>query len=176
MIKKIITTLYILLFSVHPACAEKFPFPTPLNMQYKQEMEQIIDKEYPKIIKNIDKDVKYAKNLRDKILKEGFNVEDYTKLALIPDTHIPSSDLDLYAELLKITTEKYLTKEYNAIETDSSNPYYKILIPYFEYNNVNQNKLKKIIIYQNKKIKVVEKYIKQIEKHKPTSNLYIYSD
>ena len=118
--------------------------------------------------------MKDAKRIRDKILKNGFNIDDYITLSLIPDTCIPSADLDLYGKMLKITQEKYLGMEYKPIGTDSVNPLDDILSPYFRDNNVNRRKLTKILHYENKKIKVVEEYIKQVEKLRPTSNQNIY--
>ena len=169
--KKFIITLLSLLFFCVPAMAEYKPIPENLSKQYKTEMEQIIDEEYPIVIKKIDNEVKDAKRIRDKILESGFNIEDYINLSLIPETCIPSSDLDLYGKMLKVTQEKYLGMEYKPIGTDSVNPLDDILSPYFRDNNVNRNKLTKILLYENKKIKVVEEYIKQVEKLRPTSNL-----
>ena len=172
--KKFIITLLSLLFFCVPAMAEYKPIPENLSKQYKTEMEQIIDEEYPIVIKKIDNEVKDAKRIRDKILESGFNIEDYINLSLIPETCIPYSDLDLYGKMLKVTQEKYLGMEYKPIGTDSVNPIDDILSPYFRDNNVNRSKLTKILLYENKKIKIVEEYIKQVEKLRPTSNQNIY--
>ena len=172
--KKFIITLLSLLFFCVPAIAEYKPIPENLSKQYKTEIEQIIDEEYPIVIKKIDNEVKDAKRIRDKILESGFNIEDYINLSLIPETCIPSSDLDLYGKMLKVTQEKYLGMEYKPIGTDSVNPIDDILSPYFRDNNVNRSKLTKILLYENKKIKIVEEYIKQVEKLRPTSNQNIY--
>ena len=172
--KKFIITLLSLLFFCVPAIAEYKPIPENLSKQYKTEIEQIIDEEYPIVIKKIDNEVKDAKRIRDKILESGFNIEDYINLSLIPETCIPSSDLDLYGKMLKVTQEKYLGMEYKPIGTDSVNPIDDILSPYFRDNNVNRSKLNKILLYENKKIKIVEEYIKQVEKLRPTSNQNIY--
>ena len=163
--------IIILLFCfLTPVFAQYEKIPDNLSKQYKKEMEQIIKTEYDTTIKNIDEYTEEAKNLRDKILKNGFNNEDYIKLALIPETNIPSSDLDLYIKLLKVTRERYLKTKYKEIGTDSSKALDEILSPYFKDNNVNKEKLTKIISYQNKKIKIVEKYIKQVEKLRPANN------
>ncbi len=172
--KKFIITLLSLLFFCVPAMAEYKPIPENLSKQYKTEMEQIIDEEYPIVIKKIDNEVKDAKRIRDKILEIGFNIEDYITLSLIPETCIPSSDLDLYGKMLKVTKEKYLNETYTPIGTDSVNPIDDILSAYFIDNKVNRSKLTKILFYENKQIKVVEEYIKQVEKLRPTSNQNIY--
>lgn len=168
--KKIILIICLILQFFIPVYADYKPIPESLSEQYKTEMEQIINEEYPHVIKKIDDEIKYAKSLRDKILKTGFNLDDYITLSLIPDTCIPSADLDLYGKMLKITKEKYLDMEYIPMGTDSVNPIDEILTPYFRDNNVNRNKLEKIIIYEDKKIEIVEKYIKEVEKLRPASN------
>ena len=172
--KKIFLVIFLLIITSIPVFAEYKPIPETLRKQYKKEMEQIINSEYKKTINNIDNHVKDAKRIRDKILKNGFNIDDYITLSLIPDTCIPSADLDLYGKMLKVTQEKYLGMEYKPIGTDSVNPIDDILSPYFRDNNVNRSKLTKILLYENKKIKVVEEYIKQVEKLRPTSNQNIY--
>lgn len=168
--KKIFIIFVFLSFFCIPAFAENNSIPSNMSKQYKTEMEQIIDSEYNQIIKNIDNQVKYAKSLRDKILQNGFNMEDYISLALIPETSIPSMDLDLYAKLLQTTQEKYLGIKYIPIGTDSVNTLDNILSPYFIDNNVDRTKLTKILLYENKQIKIIEKYIKQVENLRPVNN------
>ncbi len=159
--------LFILILTSLSAFAQYKPIPENLSIQYKKEMEYIINTEYPKAIKIADGYVKDAKNLRDKILKNGFNLEDYMNIILISEVCIPSADLDLYAELMKVTQEKYLGIKYQPMGTDCTNPLYEYLYPYIRDNNVNEKKLTKIILYEKKKIKLVEKYVKQVEKLRP---------
>lgn len=165
--KKIFLVLFILILTSLSAFAEYKPIPKNLSKQYKKEMEYIINTEYPKAIKNVDEYIKNAKNLRDNVLKNGFNLENYINLTLISEVCIPAADLDLYAKLMKVTQEKYLGTKYQPLGTDSTNPIYEYLYPYIKDNNVNQNKLTKIILYENKQIKIIEEYIKQVEKLRP---------
>ena len=148
---------------------EYIPIPIEKQAQYKQELEQIINKKYPIVIEDIDDSVKNAKILHDNMLKNGFNMEDYISLSLIPETNIPSADLDLYTELLKITMEKYMGIKYKPIGTDSIKPIDELLSPYFRDNNVNKEKLSEISFYKNKQIKVVENFIKKIEQIRPSN-------
>ena len=136
--KKIFLVIFLLIITNLPVFAEYKPIPETLSKQYKKEMEQIINSEYKKTINNIDNHVKDAKRIRDKILKNGFNIDDYITLSLIPDTCITSADLDLYGKMLKVTQEKYLGMKYKPIGTDSVNPIDDILSPYFRDNNVNR--------------------------------------
>lgn len=165
--KKIFITLLFLLTVCIPAFAEYKPIPMNMSKQYKTEIEHIIDSEYDQIIKKIDNLVLECKNKRDKIIQNGFNTDDYINLILISEVCIPAADLDLYAHLMKVTQEKYLGLKYEPIGTDTPNPLHEYLYPYMKDNNINETKLTKIIIYESKQIKVVEKYIKQVEKHRP---------
>lgn len=165
--KKILIAFCLTIIFYIPAFAEYKPFPETLSTQYKNEMEQIIDNEYPHVIKNIDNLLIEAKNLHDRIIKNGFNLEDYINLTLIAEVCIPAADLDLYAELMKVTQEKYVGIKYQPIGTDSTNPIDEYLYPYMENNNVNRKKLIKIINYENKQILIIEKYINEVEKLRP---------
>ena len=60
--KKIFLIIYLIFALQIPTFAEYKPIPKNLNKQYKAEIEHIIDTEYPKAIKNVDKNVKDAKN------------------------------------------------------------------------------------------------------------------
>ena len=48
------------------------PIPKELSEQYKAEIEQIIDEEYPKVIKNIDRCVLDAQKHYKKVIKYGY--------------------------------------------------------------------------------------------------------
>ena len=165
--KKLFITLLLLLTVCIPAFAEYKPIPLNMSKQYKTEIEHIIDSEYDQIIKKIDNLVFESKNLHDKIIQNGFNIDDYINLTLISEVCIPAADLDLYTHLMKVTQEKYLGLKYDPIGTDTPNPMYEYLYSYMKDNNVNENKLTKIILYESKQIKIVEKHIKQVEKYRP---------
>lgn len=165
--KKLFITLLLLLTVCTPAFAEYKPIPLNMSKQYKTEIEHIIDSEYDQIIKKIDNLVFESKNLHDKIIQNGFNINDYINLTLISEVCIPAADLDFYAHLMKVTQEKYLGLKYDPLGTDTPNPMYEYLYPYMKDNNVNESKLTKIILYESKQIKAVKKYIKQVEKYRP---------
>ena len=165
--KKLFITLLLLLTVCTPTFAEYKPIPLNMSKQYKTEIEHIIDSEYDQIIKKIDNLVFESKNLHDKIIQNGFNINDYINLTLISEVCIPAADLDLYAHLMKVTQEKYLGLKYDPLGTDTPNPMYEYLYPYMKDNNVNESKLTKIILYESKQIKAVKKYIKQVEKYRP---------
>jgi len=171
--KKILILFTVLFTFCLSAFAEYKPIPKELSKQYKAEMEKVIKKEYPKAIKNVDKYVKKAKKLHARILKHGYysnNQMDAINLSLLYEVCIPSSELDLYSKLIKITEEKYLHNEYEAIGTDSVNPLSDYLYPYFKDNNVDTKKLDDIALYEVQQGKIIEKLIEQVEKLRPISD------
>ena len=166
--------LIILSFIIFSACSfskeqvirpdDYKPIPASMSKQYKQEMEQIINEEYPNVIKKVDEYNADIKSLHDKMVKNGYNFDDYINMTLTIEICIPAADLDLYAKLMQVTQEKYLGIKYEPIGTDTPNPISDFLQPYFEDNQVNTSKLIKIINYEKKNIRIAEKYIENIKK------------
>lgn len=141
--------------------------PANLRSKYKAEIEQIINEEVPNVIKNVNKSVNDAKNIHDKILKNGYNEDDFLNLNLISEVELIGTDLQLYSKLMQITQEKYLKKKYQPIPTDNSNPLYDYLYPYFQNNNIDTSKLEELNIYINKQqAKIIKNYIEDIYKYK----------
>ena len=119
--KIVVLFLFLFLFFSLPCFAEYKPIPKELSVQYKADMEQIINKEYPNIIKNVDKCVNHAEKLYNKVIKYGYfsnNQMDVINLSLISEHVIFASDLDLYAKLMKVTQEKYLGIKYEPLGVD----------------------------------------------------------
>ena len=172
--------LIILSFAVLSACSfskeqvirpdDYKPIPASMSKQYKQEMEKIINEEYPKVINSVDVDIAKIKAYYNKLKKNGYNFDDYINMTLTIEICIPAADLDLYAKLMQVTQEKYLGIKYEPIGTDTPNPISDFLQPYFEDNQVNTSKLIKIINYEKKNIRIAEKYIENIKKLKPNSD------
>lgn len=169
MLKKFLSSLLIiclLLTDLSTAVAVNYTIPDDLKFQYKQEIESVIEQNYPKIIRDINNNVNEAKKLYKKIVSSGYNIEDYINLTSIAEVSIPTTDLELYVQLMKITQEKYLKIKYTPLGTDNTNPIDEYLTPYFRENNVNIEKLSKIVQYQNIQIKKVEKYINNVQTKK----------
>lgn len=161
---KILLFLFIFWGCILSVCAEYKQIPKELSLQYKTEMEQIINREYPNALKNADDCVKKIKKIHDKMIKYGYNENDYIDMNLLQDVNLFASDLELYAELMKITQEKYLKIKYEPIGTDNANPIYEYLFPYFTDNNVDKTRLNQIDIYINKKTEISTQYINHINK------------
>ena len=166
--KKLILLLLSLLIIGLPCFAEYKPIPKELSKQYKKEMESIIERKYPLIIKNIDDEIIEATELYKNILKNGYytnNKMDAINLNLIYEICIPSASLEMYAELVKITKQKYLGQKHEPLGTDWVNSYEKFLRPYFKDNNIDTTKLDDLVIYetiQGKRIKGYLEHIKQL--------------
>ncbi len=165
--KKLLILFTILFSFCLSAYAEYKPIPKELSNQYKIEIEQIINQEYPKIIKEIDNYVKEANSYYNDIIQNGYDIGKHVSLANLAELTIPSADIHLYAKLAQITQEKYLEIKYFPPGTDSTVPLEDFLSPYFKDNNINNKKLLNIIKYQNKKIKLLEKYLKKVQQMIP---------
>ena len=168
-----------LIFISLPVRAEYRPIPKELSKQYKAEMEQIINEGYPQVIRNIDKLFKEASTLYKMVRKYGYysnHQMNVINLKLIYEICIPTSELDLYSVLIQTTQEKYLGIKYIPLSTDWIGPSENYLKPYFKDNNINTKKLDNIIKYENRKNKTVKKYIQNVEKLRPSNNLYNSKD
>ena len=143
--------------------AEYKPIPEHLCSQYKQEMEQIIDEEYPKVIDKIDKYVEEAKNYKVKIKRGGCIPQEYANMGLIAEICIESADTKTYRKLLNVSEEKYLHIKHTI--RPSSDAYFLAgtLATYFKQCNVSSAKLMIIMQYMKNKVEVVEKYVKEVE-------------
>lgn len=167
--KKFIITLFLLFFTL-PAFADYKPIPANLSKQYKQEMESIIDKGYPKAIQNVNNNVKKATTYYQRIMKYGYysnNRMDVINLGFLYEICLPAAELDLYADLMKVTQEKYLGIKYEPIGTDWVGPYETYLKPYFIDNNVNTKKLDDILEYESQQGKIIENYFNEVQKLRP---------
>lgn len=139
--KKIITILTFI-FLCLPVLAEYKPIPADLSNQYKVEMEEVINNNYPKVINAID---------------EYYNYVETTKN--VPEVSVYDLSLFLYSDLMKITQEKYLGDKYTPEGTDCVCPVSEVLYPYFIDNNVNFEKIKQLHNYAQKKEKALARYM-----------------
>jgi len=126
-------------------------------------MEQIINEEYPKAIKNVDKLVLQAKGIRNKLLKTGYNPECYMQLVLISEADLPAANVDMFVRLTKVTMEEFLEKSYKTTGADDVYFLECFLFHYYQTYNIDTKKIVKLGKYIDKKINVVEKYIEDIK-------------
>lgn len=161
--KKIIVITCLVLQICIPVFGEYVPIPEILGKQYKTEMEQIIDEEYPKAVKNVDKLVLQAKGIRNNLLKSGYSPECYMQLVLISEADLPAADVDMFVRLTKVTMEEYLEKSYKTTGADDSYYLESFLFPYYKAYSIDTKKLVKLEKYIDKKINVVEKYVEDVK-------------
>lgn len=167
--KKLLIVICLILFAL-PCFAEYKPIPKNLSVQYKAEMEHIIDEEYPKVIVEVDKLVNEAAELYNKVLKYGYfsnDQMDVINLGLIYENCTPAADIDLYARLMEVTQEKYLKVKFEPFATDWTSPYEDFMTPYLKDNGVNTQKLTDISNYIIKKNGVIKEYVDRAEKLRP---------
>ena len=138
--KKLIA-LICFIFLCLPVFAEYKPIPANLSKQYRIEMENIINSNYSKALANID---------------EYYN--EVKKTSIEPEISIYDVNLFLYADLMKVTQEKYLGVKYQPIGTDTNIPAAEFLAPYFRDNQVNIER----IIYIDNYAKTKDKQLKKL--------------
>ena len=165
--KKILILFTVLFTFCLSAFAEYKPIPKELSKQYKTEIENIINQDYPIVINKIDNYQKQALSYYNDIMRNGYDIGKHVSLVNMAELVIPAADIDLYAKLMRITQEKYLGIKYLPLGTDSVVPMEDFLTPYFKDNNVNSKKLQCIIKYEKKKIKILEKYLKKVQQIVP---------
>lgn len=169
--RKFLVVICLMLF-VLPCFAEYKPIPKNLSAQYKADMERIIDKEYPKVIEEVDKLVNEAEELYNRILEYGYfsnDQMDVINLGLIYENCTPAADIDLYARLMEVTQKKYLKVKFEPFATDWTSPFEDFMKPYLKDNNVNTQKLDDIAIYISKKNRIIKQYVVKAEKLRPTT-------
>lgn len=118
------------------------------NLNYKNEIENKIQKECPKIQKQIDKDFSkvqkvYKKYLKNKENKYVFILQDYQR-------GIEACEVLLLSDLIEIT-DKYYDIKSKIPATDYTGTLFEFLYPYFEANNIDYKKYNELLEYSAKK-------------------------
>lgn len=131
---------------------------------YKNEMENIINNEFTQTMHKVDICVSDAENIYNTIVKNGYNDTEAINLTLIYEISLPAASLDLYAKLMKTTQEKYLKMEYIPIGTDTPEPIYEYLSPYFKKQKVDETQLNKINLYIEQQNKIIKNYIEEVNR------------
>ena len=151
--KKVFLVLLLIIFATVPAFAEYKPVPENLSKQYKKEIEQIIEKQYPVAIRKTKRirheaHKKYLKVLKNKNLYMNYATSNF-------DIIINIGEFDL---LLKIVdnTDKYVKiKDEDALATDYSGAILDFLEPYFKDNGIETKKLDYLGAFVNAKYKEI---------------------
>ena len=163
--KKVLLVILSILF-ITPVFGEYKPIPKELSKQYKMEMEETINKEYPKAIKKIDRHIKKADVYYSRVLKNGCH-SDYDMNAInlnLMYEFESGAILDIYDKLMKITQKKYLKESFKPFPVDYSGPFIDYLNPYFKDNNINTKKIDDIEKYESEKYQILKKYNEEVNK------------
>lgn len=143
--KNFIIILLVLICINVPAFSDYHTFPKDLSLQYKSEIEDIINKEIPLTkhsIKNVLNEAKREKN-------------DYNR-QLIIEQGIAINLFEFYKKLIN-ATEKYVPINEYLPASDWYGELKKNLDPYLKNNNINVKKINKLLKYAEQKQYQLEK-------------------
>lgn len=142
--------------------------PQNLKAKYKAEVENYIAQQLPIIIKNIDREYNrgitiYKNCLADK--NKPANLEPYLTYLEGASGAIDSEEFHLYLGLIDIT-DKYTKIKQDLPIIDTAVELAIFVHPYLTENNIDLTNITKIVMYADKKISELEKYINALHKIK----------
>ena len=129
------------------------PISANLKTQYKQEIEQIINKEYPIAIKKTEQTRSKAHEMYLKVLKDKKLYMDYAVSNF--DIIISTGEFDLLSKIIDATNKYVKIEDEEALATDYNGAILDFLNPYFIDNNINTEKLDNLGAFVNKKHKEI---------------------
>ena len=159
--KNLFLTIVLLISFCLPTWAEYKPIPKELSIQYKNEVEQIINNKYKIIISQINHIHTDAKNQYIMVKKNKDTYIDFATANFDTAVFIPI--FDLLSDIITIT-RKYSDLEQNIPATDYTGALYDFLDPYFKDNNINTSKIDNLSEYARKKQIKIEKYYENAHK------------
>ena len=147
--------------------AEYKPIPEHLCSQYKQEVEETINTQYPIAIKKTEQIRKeahgmYLKVLQNKSLYMNYATKNY-------DMIIYSGEFEFLSKIIDITDKYVKVNGDDAIATDYTGALLDFLDPYFKDNKIDTAKINHLENF------VYAKY-KEIEKEQDALHTYIYPE
>lgn len=130
--------------------------------QYKNEVEQYINKQYDVTIKLIDNETLSAKKTYKKYLSNKQNKQEISEKILRNQENISSAVLSFYIDITDITN-KYLPIASQKPQTDYLGDWYDFIYPILKYNKIkNADKLKELYQYSSIKEQEILNYIDKI--------------
>ena len=150
--KKILLILLLLLFSL-PTLAQYKPISKDRSSQYKTEVTQIIDTQYPIAVRRTKQIRREAHKMYLKVLKNNdlyitYATNNYDMIIDIGEFNLLSKIID--------ATDKYVSiKNDDALATDYNGAVLDFLDPYFKDNQIKTNKLDNLEILINKEYKKI---------------------
>lgn len=158
--KKLFVIFLLMLFSL-PCFAEYKPIPKELSKQYRVEITQIIDTQYPIAVHETEEVSQNAHNMYLAVLENGNLYSDYYDANF--DTRIDSPIFNIYKQILFKTVDYAKLSPEDIPATSYSGAIDEFLTPYFKDNNIKIDKLYSLGTLAN---------IKQIEIENEQQELY----
>ena len=127
------------------------------DIEYKKKIENRINKEFPKIKREIDKEYTEAQKTYQKFLKDKNKEENIDEYIFIMEDYkrgIETSDV-LFIYSLILITNNYQNIKINVPATDDAETLLEFIKPYFISNNINYSKINILKIYKIDKINKV---------------------
>lgn len=163
--KKFISFLFCILFLSLSAFAEYKPIPQNLSKQYKADIERIIDEEYPKALKQVDKIYNEAYKKYLKVLHNPKNIDIYMDFATCNyDTAVDTPAFNLFDKLIDITNKYISFNKYEIPPVDYSGALYDFMEPYFKDNYIDTSKIDSLAKYSNNYYHKIETYYNNAHK------------
>lgn len=158
--KKVITLL-LSIFIIPISCFAN-DYKIQNNLDYKNEIENKIQKEYPKVQKQIDKDFSKAQKLYKKYLKGKNKENEYIFILQDYQRGIEAYEVLLLSDLIKIT-DKYYNIKNKIPATGYAGTLFEFLYPYFDVNNIDYKKYNELSEYSAQKNGEIENYLSIIK-------------
>ena len=124
------------------------PIPEDKKAQYKNEVTQVINKEYPVAINETQQIRDKAHKMYLEVLKDKKLYMDYATSNF--DIIISTGEFNLLSKIIDITDKYVKIKDEEALATDYNGAILDFLNPYFIDNNINTEKLDELGIFIHK--------------------------
>lgn len=152
--KKLILLLLSFLVISSPCFAEYKPIPKHLSKQYKKEIMQIINTQFPVAIQETEQIWEEAHKMYLKVLENRELYIDYATNNY--DTNIDIGEFNLLLKIITVTNKYVKISDENTLATDYTEALMEFLEPYFKDNKIKTDKLYRLGVLINKRYKEIE--------------------
>lgn len=153
--KKLLVVFLIMFFNILPCFAEYKPIPKNLSKQYKAEITQIIDTQYPIAVHETEGIREEAHQLYLDVLNNKNLYMNYCANNF--DMIIDNGEFHLLSKIIEATNKYVPIKNDDALATDYVGSLLDFLDPYFKDNHIDTKKLDSLGVLSNIRYKEIEK-------------------
>ena len=139
--KRIFVLLLLLAFSL-PVFAGYKPIPKEFSKQYKTEITQLINTQYPIAVHQTEQKRRESHDFYLKVLKNKNLYIDYATRNY--DMTISNSEFEILSQIVDITNKYVNIKDDEELSTGFTGSLMDFLDPYFKDNKIDINKLKSL--------------------------------